>query len=53
LKVVTANGWFAARPSGTENLYKVYAESFRDAQHLERIVAEAQDIVRHALEGAG
>ena len=39
LKVVTANGWFAARPSGTENLYKVYAESFRDEKHLETIVA--------------
>ena len=42
LKVVTANGWFAARPSGTENLYKVYAESFRDEKHLEAIVDEAQ-----------
>ncbi len=52
LKVVSANGWFAARPSGTENLYKVYAESFRDQAHLERIVAEAQSIVSHALEGA-
>jgi phosphoglucomutase len=49
LKVVAASGWFAARPSGTENLYKVYAESFRDEQHLQRIVAEAQSIVRHAL----
>ena len=39
LKVVTASGWFAARPSGTENLYKVYAESFRDEEHLEAIVA--------------
>ena len=53
LKVVTANGWFAARPSGTENLYKVYAESFRDEQHLEAIVSEAQSIVGHALDGAG
>jgi phosphoglucomutase len=52
LKVVTANGWFAARPSGTENLYKVYAESFRDEKHLEQIVAEAQTIVLHALNGA-
>jgi len=50
LKVVTASGWFAARPSGTENLYKVYAESFRDEKHLEAIVAEAQRIVGHALE---
>jgi phosphoglucomutase len=52
LKVVTANGWFAARPSGTENLYKVYAESFRDEKHLETIVAEAQSIVLHALNAA-
>ena len=53
LKVVTANGWFAARPSGTENLYKIYAESFRDQKHLEAIVSEAQTIVSHALNGAG
>jgi phosphoglucomutase len=53
LKVVTTNGWFAARPSGTENLYKVYAESFRDQKHLEAIVSEAQTIVSHALNGAG
>ena len=53
LKVVTANGWFAARPSGTENLYKVYAESFRDEQHLEAIVSEAQSIVLRALNSAG
>jgi phosphoglucomutase len=53
LKVVTANGWFAARPSGTENLYKVYAESFRDEKHLETIVAEAQSKVLHALNTAG
>ena len=52
LKVVTANGWFAARPSGTENLYKVYAESFRDEKHLEAIVSEAQSIVSAALVGA-
>ena len=51
LKVVTANGWFAARPSGTENLYKIYAESFRDEPHLEAILAEAQSIVAHALTG--
>jgi phosphoglucomutase len=49
LKVVTENGWFAARPSGTENIYKVYAESFRDEAHLQAIVAEAQEIVRNAL----
>jgi phosphoglucomutase len=52
LKVVTANGWFAARPSGTENLYKVYAESFRDEKHLEAIVGEARQIVSEALAGA-
>jgi phosphoglucomutase len=45
LKVVTDTGWFAARPSGTENLYKIYAESYRDAQHLAMLVAEAQQIV--------
>ena len=50
LKVVTANGWFAARPSGTENIYKIYAESFKDQDHLEAIVSEAQEIVNHALE---
>jgi phosphoglucomutase len=49
LKVVTANGWFAARPSGTESIYKIYAESFRGAEHLKRIVDEAQNIVNGAL----
>jgi phosphoglucomutase len=49
LKVVAASGWFAARPSGTENLYKLYAESFRDEQHLQAIVDEAQTIVAAAL----
>ena len=49
LKVVTKSGWFAARPSGTENIYKVYAESFRSEQHLDSIVAEAQGIVNNAL----
>jgi phosphoglucomutase len=53
LKVVSANGWFAARPSGTENIYKIYAESFRDKQHLQSIVAEAQQIVKNALEMPG
>src|SRR5690606_29427128 len=48
LKVVTAHGWFAARPSGTENIYKIYAESFRDDAHLQAIVAEAQQIVAEA-----
>jgi phosphoglucomutase len=49
LKITTQNGWFAARPSGTENIYKIYAESFRDAAHLQAIVAEAQQIVTNAL----
>jgi len=52
LKVTTANGWFAARPSGTEDIYKIYAESFTSAQHLQALVAEAQDIVTRALDGA-
>jgi phosphoglucomutase len=50
LKVVTGSGWFAARPSGTENIYKLYGESFRDQAHLDAIVAEAQEIVGHALQ---
>jgi phosphoglucomutase len=49
LKVVTASGWFAARPSGTESIYKIYAESFRDDRHLQAIVNEAQAIVNNAL----
>jgi phosphoglucomutase len=49
LKVVAATGWFAARPSGTENIYKVYAESFKDQAHLDAIVAEAREIVTKAL----
>ncbi len=52
LKVVTSQGWFAARPSGTENIYKIYAESFRDESHLQRIIDEAREIVNAAL-GAG
>ena len=52
LKVVAASGWFAARPSGTENIYKIYAESFKDEKHLEAIVAEAQEIVHNALAGS-
>jgi len=51
LKVVAENGWFAARPSGTENIYKIYAESFRDEGHLAAIVAEARQIVARALAG--
>jgi len=49
LKVVSANGWFAARPSGTEDIYKIYAESFKDEAHLQAIVDEAQQIVNNAL----
>ena len=45
LKVVAPSGWFAARPSGTENIYKIYAESFRDQAHLDAIVSEAREIV--------
>lgn len=48
VKVVTKNGWFAARPSGTENIYKIYAESFKSQEHLNRIVEEAQAIVKKA-----
>jgi phosphoglucomutase len=51
LKVTTENGWFAARPSGTEDLYKIYAESFLDQAHLDRIVVEARQIVDTALGG--
>src|SRR3984957_11125360 len=53
LKVVTAGGWFAARPSGTENIYKIYAESFRGEAHLQTIVSEAQTIVNNALAHGG
>jgi len=49
LKVATENGWFAARPSGTEDVYKIYAESFRDQEHLNRILTEAREIVNRAL----
>ena len=49
LKVATASGWFAVRPSGTENIYKLYAESFRDESHLNAILTEAHAIVRNAL----
>ncbi len=49
LKVVTQSGWFAARPSGTEDIYKIYAESFQDKNHLNRILTEAQSIVDAAL----
>jgi len=46
---VADNDWFAARPSGTENIYKIYAESFKDQSHLDAIVSEAQKIVNDAL----
>jgi phosphoglucomutase len=49
VKVVADNGWFAARPSGTENIYKIYAESFVSGEHLNRIVAQAQSIVDRAI----
>ena len=52
VKVVTENAWFAARPSGTEDVYKIYAESFRGAEHLEQVLAEAKAIVDAALAGA-
>lgn len=53
LKVVTENGWFAARPSGTEEIYKIYAESFKGAEHLKQIQQEAQAIVSAAFTAAG
>jgi phosphoglucomutase len=52
LKVVTQTGWFAARPSGTEEVYKLYAESLRDQAHLDAIIAGANEIVNHALSAA-
>lgn len=52
LKVVTAHGWFAARPSGTEDIYKIYAESFRDEAHLQRVIDEAREIVAAAFAAA-
>jgi phosphoglucomutase len=53
LKVVAEHGWFAARPSGTEDIYKLYAESLRGEDHLEQILAEAQDVVDAAVEARG
>lgn len=53
LKVCTRNGWFAARPSGTEDIYKIYAESFLGGKHLELILSEAQQLVHRALQKAG
>ena len=46
------NGWFAARPSGTEDVYKIYAESFRGEEHLEQIIGEAQQLIDSALDSA-
>ena len=51
LKVVTENAWFAARPSGTEDVYKIYAESFRGPEHLAQVQAEAREVVGGALGG--
>ena len=52
VKVVSAGGWFAARPSGTEDIYKIYAESLHDDGHLRRLITEAQSIVDAALAGS-
>jgi len=53
LKVAAGSGWFAARPSGTENIYKIYAESFKSREHLHAIVREAQEMVSNALDSPG
>ena len=53
LKVTTAGGWFAARPSGTEDIYKIYAESFRGREHLDRLEEEARSLVAAAFAAAG
>jgi phosphoglucomutase len=53
LKVVTASGWFAARPSGTEALYKIYAESFKGEAHMNAIVGEAREMVSRAIASSG
>jgi len=53
LKVKTENGWFAARPSGTEDIYKLYAESFKGKEHLARIIEEAQAIISATFKAAG
>lgn len=53
LKVVAENGWFAARPSGTEDIYKIYTESFRGPEHLKKVQEDAQEIVSMAFEAAG
>lgn len=53
IKVVTENAWFAARPSGTEEIYKIYAESFRGPDHLEQVQEEAQSLIARAFKEAG
>ena len=53
LKICSPNGWFAARPSGTEDVYKIYAESFKGPEHLKRVQEEAQIIVSEAFKQAG
>jgi len=53
LKMVAENGWFAARPSGTEDIYKIYAESFKGREHLKQIQEEAREVVSKAMESAG
>jgi phosphoglucomutase len=53
LKVTTHNAWFAARPSGTENVYKIYAESFKGPEHLKQVIQEAQQVVGSAFKAAG
>jgi phosphoglucomutase len=53
LKIVTKNGWFAARPSGTEDVYKIYAESFLGTEHLNRIQNEAKALIARTFESAG
>ncbi|MGZ5156856.1 MAG: alpha-D-glucose phosphate-specific phosphoglucomutase, partial [Caldimonas sp.] len=49
IKVIAKSGWYAARPSGTEDIYKIYAESFSGAEHLQRILKEAQEVVDRAI----
>jgi phosphoglucomutase len=53
IKVVADNGWFAARPSGTEDIYKIYAESFRSEEHLRQIQQAAQDAIARVFKSAG
>ena len=50
--MIAGSGWFAARPSGTENIYKIYAESFKGESHLDAIVSEAEEIVNNALDSS-